>query len=257
MNDQLPDGWVRTSIGECVDILDGKRIPVNSDERAKRLGDVPYYGATGQVGWIDDYIFNEPLILLGEDGAPFLDKSKEIAYLISGKSWVNNHAHVLRAVPGLTTNEFIKYTLDGFDFHEHVNGTTRLKLTQGAMVTIPVHLPPLAEQRRIVTKVESLLSEVNAAHDRLAKLPAILKCFRKSVLAAACSGQLTAEWREEHAEAEVWKTVRLRDVGNVTGGITKNPSRLSFSKQVPYLRVANVYENRLELADVLEIGVTA
>src|SRR2546426_6681893 len=195
MSDQLPEGWASTSIGQCVDILDGKRVPINSDERAKRLGDVPYYGATGQVGWIDDYIFNEPLILLGEDGAPFLDKSKEIAYLISGKSWVNNHAHVLRAVPGLTTNEFIKYSLDSFDFHDHVNGTTRLKLTQGAMVTIPLHLPPLVEQRRIVAKAESLLVDVKASDEHLSRVPAILKRFRKSVLAAACSGRLTDNWR--------------------------------------------------------------
>src|SRR5438128_6889674 len=136
MSDDRRDGWVTVPLGHCVDVLDGMRVPVNSDERAKRLGDVPYYGATGQVGWIDDYIFNEPLVLVGEDGAPFLDKSKEHAYLIQGRSWVNNHAHVLRAISGLTTNEFIKYTLDSFDFHDYVNGTTRLQLTEGAMVTI-------------------------------------------------------------------------------------------------------------------------
>src|SRR5438128_1786576 len=88
--------WPRRPLGEVVDILDSRRIPVNSKERAKRVGDVPYYGATGQVGWIDDYIFNEELVLLGEDGAPFLDQTKPKAYLIRGRSWVNNHAHVLR-----------------------------------------------------------------------------------------------------------------------------------------------------------------
>jgi type I restriction enzyme S subunit len=120
-----------------------------------------------------------------------------------------------------------------------------------------VPLPPLAEQQRIVAKVEALLARVNVARRRLAKVPAILKRFRQSVLATACSGRLTADWREERTKADAWQTVRLGNVGRVTGGITKNARRPSFPMQVPYLRVANVYENRLELAEVLDIGVTA
>jgi hypothetical protein len=77
-------------IAEVADILDSRRIPVNAEERAQRRGDVPYFGATGQVGWIDEPLFDEPLVLLGEDGAPFLDPFRSKAYLISGPSWVNN-----------------------------------------------------------------------------------------------------------------------------------------------------------------------
>ena len=91
------DNWQIVCLQDIVDILDSKRIPVNRDERAKRLGEIPYYGATGQVGWIDDYLFDEELVLLGEDGAPFLERARPKAYIIRGKSWVNNHAHVLRA----------------------------------------------------------------------------------------------------------------------------------------------------------------
>jgi len=166
----LPKGWATCALRECVDVLDSQRIPVNSDERAKRQGDVPYFGATGQVGWINDFLFNEELVLIGEDGAPFFDKSKPIAYLIRGKSWVNNHAHVLRAKSDITSNLFLKWFLDGFDFNGHVNGTTRLKLTQGAMNEIPVLLPPLNEQRRIVAKLEELLARVEASQQRLAKI---------------------------------------------------------------------------------------
>src|SRR5208337_1604653 len=102
---------------------------VNSDERSSRVGNIPYFGATGQVGWIDDFLFDEELLLVGEDGAPFLDKSKQISYVIRGKSWVNNHAHVLRAKSDRTSNDFLKYFFDQFDFSDYVNGTTRLKLT--------------------------------------------------------------------------------------------------------------------------------
>jgi len=198
MTDELPEGWAQVSLSECVDVLDSQRVPVNSDERAKRKGQVPYYGATGQVGWIDDHIFDEELLLLGEDGAPFLDKSKAIAYIIAGKSWVNNHAHVLRACSEITKNHYLKFYLDNFDFHGFVNGTTRMKLTQASLNSIPVRLAPLPEQRRIVERLEKLLAEVEQCKERMAKIPVLLKRFRRSVLAAACSGRLTADWREAH-----------------------------------------------------------
>jgi type I restriction enzyme S subunit len=212
----LPEGWASISVGQCADVLDGMRVPVNSEERSRRPGSVPYYGATGQVGWIDEHIFDEELCLVGEDGAPFLDKSKPIAYLINGKSWVNNHAHVLRAIDGLTSNLFLKYALDQTDFSERVNGSTRLKLTKSALVDIPIPLPPLSEQKRILAKVEALLAEVNAARERLEKVPAILKRFRQSVLAAACSGRLTEDWREAHPEAEPFRATleRIRATSN-------------------------------------------
>ncbi len=116
--------WETKRLDEVVDILDSKRVPVNSKERESRRGSVPYYGATGQVGWIDDHIFDEEIILLGEDGAPFLDTSKQKAYLVRGKSWVNNHAHVLRARPGVPAL-YLKYWLDRLDYRPFVNGTGR------------------------------------------------------------------------------------------------------------------------------------
>jgi type I restriction enzyme S subunit len=199
---ELPEGWDILPLGNCIDILDNLRIPVNSELRNKRHGPIPYYGATGQIGWIDDFLFDEELLLLGEDGAPFLDKTKPIAYIITGKSWVNNHAHVLRAIQVLTTNQFLKYYLDTFEFADFVTGTTRLKLTQGVMRKIPVLLPPLPEQRRIVAKVEELLTRVNVTKDRLAKVSLILKRFRQSVLAAACSGRLTEAWRMANGDTD-------------------------------------------------------
>jgi type I restriction enzyme S subunit len=195
---ELPQGWETCELKVCADVLDNLRVPVNSKERAKRLGNIPYFGATGQVGWINDFLFDEEILLIGEDGAPFFDKSKPIAYIVHGKSWVNNHAHVLRARPEITSNLFLKWFLDSFDFNSYVNGTTRLKLTQGSMNQIPIPLPPLNEQRRIVAKLEEVLAKVDASQKRLARIPVILKRFRQAVLAAACSGRLTADWREKN-----------------------------------------------------------
>lgn len=97
----LPKDWVVSKLENIVFILDSLRKPVNNKERETRINGVdiqhlyPYYGATGEVGKIDDYLFDEELIALGEDGAPFLDRNKNKAYMLYGKTWVNNHAHVL------------------------------------------------------------------------------------------------------------------------------------------------------------------
>jgi type I restriction enzyme S subunit len=105
MDEQINNskGWVLAPLGDVCEILDSLRVPVNSDERDKRIvgkstsGLYPYYGATGQVGVIDGYLFEGEHILLGEDGAPFLEPFRDKAYIADGKFWVNNHAHILRS----------------------------------------------------------------------------------------------------------------------------------------------------------------
>mgnify|MGYP000029013466 CR=1 FL=1 len=170
MNNTHPIWWLKSKIEDCTVILDNKRKPVSSKERAKRQGEIPYYGATGRAGWIDNYIFNEELILLGEDGAPFFDITKNVAYLISGKSWVNNHAHVLKGVNNVLLNKFLLYFLNQFDYKGYVGGTTRLKLNQGNLKSIPISLPPLAEQERIVAKLDDLMTYIERSKERLESL---------------------------------------------------------------------------------------
>ena len=156
---QLLDGWTVCRLEQVADILDNLRKPINASERDSRIKNrqinelYPYYGATGQVGLIDDYVVNGHYLLLGEDGAPFLDKNAIKAYSISGKSWVNNHAHILS--PKIDF-EFLQYSLNQIDYSEYVNGSTRLKLTQTDMRSIKIMLPPLAEQKRIKFKIPIL-----------------------------------------------------------------------------------------------------
>ena len=199
---ELPEGWTWTYLENCIDILDSQRKPVNAEEREARKGEIPYYGATGQVGWIDGYIFEEELVLLGEDGAPFLDPTKNKSYIIRGKSWVNNHAHVLRALNGLTLNQFMCYYLNNFDYKGYVAGTTRLKLNQAPMRKIPVPLATLPEQHRIVARIEELFSRLDAGVEALQKAKAQLRRYRQAVLKAAVEGRLTEEWRNAHPEVE-------------------------------------------------------
>lgn len=154
--------WEVRALGDLVEILDAKRIPLSAKARADRPGSVPYYGAAGRVGWVDVPLFDEPLVLLGEDGIQFFDPRKPKSYLIAGPAWVNNHAHVLRTRPAID-RLFLNYYLNYADYRGFVNGTTRLKLTQSAMRRLPIPLPPLDEQRRIVDLLEDHLSRLDAA----------------------------------------------------------------------------------------------
>lgn len=157
----LPSGWSLTRLAFVTVCLDYMRRPINQTERTRRLVGkprsqlFPYFGATQQQGWIDDYIFDEELVLLGEDGVPFFDILRHKAYLIAGKSWVNNHAHVFRGI--CVSHSYLVHWLNTFDYSERVVGATRAKLNQTRALDIPIMLPPLAEQRRIVTKVDELM----------------------------------------------------------------------------------------------------
>lgn len=177
--------WDIVPLAEAVDICDTLRKPVNSKERQGRISGkredelFPYYGATGQVGFIDSYITDGEFVLLGEDGAPFLDSFAAKAYIINGKAWVNNHAHVLQSK---TNNKFLCYYLNYFNYKGYVSGTTRLKLTQAEMRKIPVPVPPLAEQERIVARVEELFSELDNGVETLRKTKQQLAVYRQAVL---------------------------------------------------------------------------
>ena len=141
------------------------------------------------------------IILLGEDGAPFLDSAKPKAYIIRGKSWVNNHAHVLRARDGIP-NAYIKYYLDIFDYHGFVTGTTRLKLNQKSMRQIPIPIPPPNQQKIIVAEIEKQFSRLDEAVANLKRVKANLKRYKAAVLKAAVEGKLTEEWRKQHPDIE-------------------------------------------------------
>lgn len=143
-------------ITDDVEILDFLRKPINTSERLERLSKTnntyPYYGATGQTGLIDDYLIDGEYVLLGEDGAPFLDKSSPKAYIINGKSWVNNHVHILKSK---TNNKFLMYYLNWFDYYNYVTGTTRLKLNQAMLKKILIPNIPIEIKEKIVSHIDA------------------------------------------------------------------------------------------------------
>ena len=152
---------------EICEILDRQRKPISSKERKKRNfwknnnNLFPYYWATRQKWLIDDYLFDEELVLLWEDWVEFYNKNKHKAYLISWKTWVNNHAHVIKWKKWILLNKILLNFLNIFNYHWYVSWATRLKLNQSSMKNIPIPLPPLPTQKLIVQKLDSAFKNID------------------------------------------------------------------------------------------------
>ena len=255
---KVPANWCWTYLTKgAAECLDSFRKPINASERANREGDIPYYGATGQVGWIDDFLTNEQLVLVGEDGAPFLDLIKDKAYIIEGKAWVNNHAHILRSRFGAVGNLFLLHYLNIFNYHDFVNGTTRLKLTQGSMDIMPVPVPPLSEQQRIVDRIESMFAKLDEAKQKAQDALYSFETRKAAILHKAFTGELTAQWRKEHGIGmESWKKSRFDEVATIKSNLV-NP--LDFP-DLPHIAPDNIEKKTgvlLEYHTVSEDGVTS
>lgn len=246
---KLPGNWCWTYLTKAAECLDNFRKPINATERAGRNGNVPYYGATGQVGWIDDFLTDEDLVLLGEDGAPFLDLIKDKAYLITGKAWVNNHAHILRSLFGDTGNRYLLHYLNSFNYAGYVNGTTRLKLTRASMDTIPIPLPPLAEQQRIVDRIESLFAKLDEAKEKAQAVVDSFETRKAAILHKAFTGKLTAKWREEHGvRMESWEK---KSVGELCISLKYGTAKKSdASGNVVVLRMGNLQQGEIDWSDL-------
>jgi|GEM_PF-1265638 len=145
----LPDGWCLAPVRYITECLDGRRVPLNLDERSAIQGHYPYWGANGVVDRVNKFIFDEPLVLLGEDGAPFFDKTKAVAFYVNEKIWVNNHIHVLRT-GARCIPPYLTYALNAVDYHPWIEGSTRDKLTQDKMGSIRIALPSV-DQQKIIT----------------------------------------------------------------------------------------------------------
>lgn len=181
---QSGEDWVERKLPEVVEVLDRMRKPINSTEREERKGTIPYYGANGQTGWIDEFIFNEELVLLGEDAIDFADPSARKAYLIQGPSWVNNHAHVLRADKRIVNSYFLMESLNKVDYSRYVSFGTRSKLTQASMNGIKLLVPPLKIQDKFVNLLENFDAVIEATQKSIEDS----KVLRSGMLSDLLSG---------------------------------------------------------------------
>ncbi len=153
----VPSGWVLAPFGDVVYNRDAERVPLSVDTRKTRQGDFDYYGASGVIDSIDDYLFDKPLLLIGEDGANLINRSTPIAFMARGKYWVNNHAHVLDGISE-TLLLYVCLHINAISLEPYVTGTAQPKMNQVKMNSITLALPPENEQHRIVAKVDELMA---------------------------------------------------------------------------------------------------
>ena len=251
MSDENED-WAEVCVEACCEILDWKRVPVNGEDRDKRIGEVPYYGANGLQGYIDTFIFDEPLILIAEDGGRFDEYStRPIAYRISGKSWVNNHAHVLKANDAFC-QDAIFYNLEHKDIQSFIVGGTRSKLNQSALRAITLSLPKSKPEQ---TKIAEILSTVDRALEQtdalIAKQQRIKTGLMQDLLTRGidANGNLRTEQTHEFKDSPLgripveWDVLHLKDVsiGGAQNGFFKKPELVGFGCKL--INVSEIYQD--------------
>ena len=141
--------WPRTSLGEVIDFFDSKRVPLSGLDRSKRQGAFPYYGASGIIDWIDDYIFDGRYLLVAEDGENLNSRKLPVAFFANGKFWVNNHAHIVRGKSGVLDDVFLQQWFAFADIGGYITGSAQPKLSQSNMKRIEIPLPPFKTQKKI------------------------------------------------------------------------------------------------------------
>lgn len=186
------DTWSSHSLGEYAENHDGSRVPISEVLRAKRHGIYPYYGASGVIDTIDGYTHDGKFLLIGEDGANLLTRSKPIAFVATGKIWVNNHAHVLSCRNG-APEEYLGYFINSIDLAPYVSGSAQPKLNQKNMNAIVVPVPPVAEQHEIVRRVENLFTFADRLEARYTAAQAQVEKLTPSLLSKAFRGELVPQ----------------------------------------------------------------
>lgn len=222
----VPEHWIRSRVKSITDNLDGKRVPLNSEERFEISGDVPYYGATGIVDYVNEFIFDEELVLIGEDGAPFFEPLKDVSFIINGKAWVNNHAHVLRCFRNKVSSKFLMHWFNVVDYANIIKGSTRDKLNQKDLSSIEVFFPSFFEQLTIANylddqtkKIDRLIANKKAQAEKLKELRQIEinNAVTKGLNPNVEMKDSGIEWLGKIPKH--WTTKRMKDVASVRGRI--------------------------------------
>ena len=174
------EGWEEKTLPEISENLDSIRKPVTKNKRT--AGIYPYYGASGIVDYVDDYLFDEDLLCVSEDGANLLMRTYPIAFPISGKVWVNNHAHVLR-FKSMITQKFVEYYFSGMKLDEYITGAAQPKLTQKALNSIIINMPISLEKRQsIVEKLDSLKFKADRLQENFDKISQECDALKQAIL---------------------------------------------------------------------------
>ena len=228
----IPEDWEISELQNAVDFLDGLRRPVKSGDRAKISGIYPYYGASGIVDYVNDFIFDDELILLGEDGENILSRNLPLAFKVSGKIWVNNHAHVMKPKNDFDIGYLTDF-LESLDYSLLNSGTAQPKLNKQNCLKIKVAKPSLKEQTLIATA----LSDVDTLISELEKLISKKQAIKTATMQQLLTGKTRLPQFALHADGtrkgtkpselgeipEDWDVFSLLDIANLVHGKAHEP----------------------------------
>ena len=237
----LPDGWEWKTIEELCEILDRLRKPISQKDRIS--GQYPYYGATGIVDYINNYIFDERLLLIGEDGAKW-GANENTAFIAEGKYWVNNHAHIMRPKKDLVVDSLLIYYFNTTNLMEYITGATVKKLNQEKLKSINIPIPPLEDQKRIVAKLDILFAKIDKAIALHQKNIDEANVFMASVL-----NDVFVELEEKHEKKQ------LNEIIKIIGGGTPSKANKEYWENGT-IKWATVGDMNVETITKTELSIT-
>jgi type I restriction enzyme S subunit len=256
---EIPSHWdfIKTNI--LTENLDGKRVPLNSEERGEMEGEYPYWGSNGIVDYVNKFIFNEEIVLVGEDGSPFFDRFKNVSFYVNEPVWVNNHIHILKPKEKILP-KYLTHSFNCVDYKEYITGSTRDKLTQSDLKRISHCVPPIQEQHQIVQFLDEKTELIERLISTKERKITILKEQRTSLINQVVTKGLNpnvkmkdsgVEWIGEIPEH--WKSCNLRYILDLLTDFESNGSFSSVKENVKvddegevwYVRMTDLENNNI------------
>lgn len=247
----IPDTWKYCYFDDVLINRDSERIPVSVADRKKLSKKYDYYGASGVIDKVDNFLFDENLLLIGEDGANLLSRSTPIAFIAKGKYWVNNHAHVLQATEHVLL-EFVEIYINAISLVPYVTGSAQPKLSQRMMSKIPVPVPPIEEQQRIVETVRSVSEHLGLIDALQSQYQDNLATLKRKIIDAGIQGKLTEQLLEDGTAEELYQQIQREKLALEKAGKIKKSKPLPpiSDEEKPFdipdnwkwVRLADVYE---------------
>ena len=241
----MPENWKTCKLDDIAEILNSKRMPLNSRQRAERKGDIPYYGASGIMDYVNDYLFDGEHVLISEDGENLRSRKTPIAFKANGRFWVNNHAHIVRGQQSFL-NDWIVYYIANLNVNPYISGAVQPKLNKQNLLSIPIVMPELKE-------VEAIASILSALDDKIENNLAMNKTLEAMAMA------LYKHWFVDFGPfqdghfidselgliPEGWEVKRLGEVYNTTSGGTPSRKKIEYYQNgtIPWVKSKELYGN--------------